>query len=97
MQIRVMILVVFVALSGPVLALASMPAPKEGPVLFVVPPWLDRVGFLEKLGAYEIGPVPAPMAILAVLEGPEMVDRGKSFGAWAVLDGSAIARLCGYG
>ena len=96
MQVRAICFVVATAFSGPVLALASMPPPKDGPILFVVPPWLDRAVFLQRLGARELGPAPAPMAILAVLDDTEQAGMSKEYGAWAVLDGAAVARICGF-
>ncbi|KRS14000.1 hypothetical protein XM53_05540 [Roseovarius atlanticus] len=77
----------------PVALMMSGPAQAGRPALVVVPPWTDDPGrIIAAAGGREIGLVAAPMARLAVLERPAEAVAG---GAWAVLDATALASLCG--
>ncbi len=78
----------------PVTLMMSGPAQAGRPALVLVPPWgedSDRI--IAAAGGREIGLVTAPLARLAVLDRPaDAVARG----AWAVLDATALASLCGF-
>ena len=82
------------ALAGPVATLATLdPRPGE-PVLAVFWPWQDAEGRVRAADGRVIGPVRAPMAVLATGDAPDFADRLNAQGALAVLDGTAIALLC---
>ncbi len=83
-------------MTGPLLALASVPVGKDGIVLVVSPPWRDVDRVIDAAGGRRIGPVTARFGGLATGEGAEFVARLRQVGAWAVLDGTAIATLCGW-
>ena len=89
------LMIALVLLSGPLLALASLPPPSSGLALFVLPPWQDRQVFLDAVGARPVGMEQAPLAVLAELSGDDLPTRARANGAWLITDGLAIARLCG--
>ena len=63
--------------------------------LVIAPPWAAAGGpaaVVQAAGGREIGPNRAPFAVLAVLDAP---DAARRHGAWAVLDGRAVAQICG--
>ncbi|MGK7752592.1 hypothetical protein [Roseovarius sp. C03] len=77
----------------PVTVLMSAPARAGRPALVVVSPWgADPARIIAAAGGREIGPGSAPLARLAVLDRPEDVVPA---GAWAVMDATALASLCG--
>lgn len=80
----------------PVLAVVAAPLPAEGPRLVLYPPWVDGVDIVKRAGGDPVGPSQAPMGVLAFAPDSDAFDqRLRSAGAWAVLDGAAIAALCG--
>lgn len=83
------------ALAGPIAALgASTPRANE-PVLAIAPPWVDVAGVVDRAGGRAIGPWRAPLATLAQGHGAQFADRLRAAGAWIVIDGAALARICG--
>jgi len=84
-------------LVGPALALATAtaPAPEAGGVLLVVAPAAQARALVARAGGAEVAPVSAPFAILATSGDADFAARLRRAGAWLVLDGRAIARLCG--
>lgn len=89
------------AAAGPLVALSAAAArpPAPGGVMLVVAPERTRAALLAAAGARPVGPADAPLASLAVQAGP-VADPGlprrlRSAGAWLVLDGTVLARLCG--
>ncbi|MBY4892240.1 hypothetical protein KUL25_05620 [Rhodobacteraceae bacterium N5(2021)] len=76
---------------APVALLVSGPA-EPGQVALVIAPSAGAAAIVATLGGQEVGPMRAPFGVLAVLSAPE---AARDLGAWAVLDGSVLARLCG--
>ncbi|QFT94514.1 hypothetical protein FIU86_16810 [Roseovarius sp. THAF9] len=78
----------------PVTLMMSGPAQAGWPALVLVPPWgADPGRIIAAAGGREIGLVAAPLARLAVLDRPADAVAG---GAWAVLDATALASICGF-
>lgn len=80
----------------PALAIVGTPTPEAGPRLVLFPPWRDGLELVQKAGGDLVGPVQAPMGLLAfAADGSDFNRRLRDAGAWAVIDGTSIARLCG--
>ncbi len=80
----------------PVSLLFSARPVAGAPVLVVAPPWGaagDAAQIVQTERGRLIGPVQASFAVLALVDDPARLSRA---GAWAVLDGRRIARLCGF-
>jgi len=92
-----MTLALLIALGAyPAVLLAEAAPTDAGIVLVIAPPWNGTggaAGIVHAMGGDPIGPSQAPFATLAVLDNPA---EARSFGAWAVFDGSILARLCGF-
>lgn len=89
-------LIVFTLCAPPVLGLAATPPVGEAPRLVLFAPWADGAALVRQAGGRPIGPLEAPMGVLAVAEDTAAFDRRvRAAGAWTVIDGRAIARLCG--
>jgi hypothetical protein len=74
----------------------ALARPPVGPIALVIaPPWIDFERAILAAGGTLIGPVQAPFARLAQSDGADFVPILLSKGIWAVVDGSAIAQLCG--
>ncbi|MEM9552435.1 MAG: hypothetical protein AAGA05_14745 [Pseudomonadota bacterium] len=82
----------------PALAILAAPLPEDGPRLVLYPPWVDGADLVQQAGGDSIGPYRAPMGVLAFASDSEAFDRRlRAAGAWAVIDGTIIANLCGLG
>lgn len=92
---RVFLMALAVTLIGPILALASTPLKADGPRLVIVPPWVNADVLVVQAGGQVIGPIQAPLGALAYSEKPNFDADLRKHGAIAVLDGAAIARICG--
>ncbi|MCC1493706.1 hypothetical protein [Cognatishimia sp. F0-27] len=80
----------------PILGLAGMSPPTGAPRLVLFPPWEDGAALVEKAGGSPVGPEQAPMGILAfAADGAAFDRRLREIGAWAIVDGTVLARLCG--
>lgn len=86
---------VLAALAGPSAALVAAPPRLDAPMLVILPPGSDAAALLAAAGARAVGPLVAPMALLATGEGADLPERLKAAGAWAVRDGAVLARICG--
>lgn len=85
----------FALVIGPVIVFASAPAEGAGPVL-VISGWGARAeSVIARAGGQVYGPVRAPLGLLAFSDDPAFAANLRAAGAWAVLDGSRIAALCG--
>lgn len=75
-------------------SIGAFEAPKPGqPVLVIAPPWTGGAArVIDRLNGREIALERAPFGALAVLDAPE---RARDAGAWAIMDGRFVARLCG--
>lgn len=86
---------VFALVTGPLVMLAAPPVAGDGPLL-VVSGW--GAGAERRIGAAGgrvVGPLRAPLGVLATSDNPAFADNLRAAGAWAVLDGRRIAALCG--
>ncbi len=85
-----------VALGPALLTVASAAAPgHDGPVLVIVAPWRSGASIVEAAGGQPLGISEAPMGVLARFADPDFIARLSDAGAWAVLDGRALAEICG--
>jgi len=80
---------------GPAAAVLGAPASGPGPWVIVVPPWEDVSALVERAQASLIGPAQAPFGHLVAASDPQAPQRLADAGAWAVLDATTIAQLCG--
>lgn len=87
--------IAFAAVCGPAAALVAAPPRPGEPVLVILPPGVSADAVLAAAAARPIGPVEAPMAVLATGDGADLAKRLVAAGAWAVRDGAVLARLCG--
>lgn len=89
-----LLLVLGAALAGPMATLVTL-RPKPGePVLALFWPWRDAERAVRDADGRMIGPVRAPMAVIAVGNSPDFADRLAAQGALAVFDGTSAALLC---
>lgn len=81
-----------IAATIPLSLLMAGPASAGRPALVLLSAWgASAAQVLAQTGGRQIAPVPAPLAVLAVLDHP---DLARQAGAWAVLDAGALAYLC---
>jgi hypothetical protein len=84
------------AMSGPVLAVAGA-APSGTLVLVVSAPGPGaRDALIRSAGGRPVGPSQAALAGFATSRAPDFPRRLRDAGAWLVLDGARIARICGF-
>lgn len=80
----------------PALMLFAAPQPADGPVIILHAPWVDGADLVRAAGGWAVGPLQAAMGTFAVSDNMETFRAGvRAAGAWAVLDGAALAGLCG--
>ncbi|WP_238367463.1 hypothetical protein [Mesobacterium pallidum] len=80
-------------LSGPLSVIAMAPPPKgDGPILVI---GRNPDALVEAAGGIVVTPVPALFATLATGDA-DFVAKALEIGAWRVMDGQWIARICGY-
>jgi hypothetical protein len=85
-----------VALGPALLTIASAATPDhDRPVLVIVAPWQNGASIVEAAGGRSLGITGAPMGVLARFTDPGFIARLSDAGAWAVLDGGALAEICG--
>jgi hypothetical protein len=89
-----LILILVATLSGPMAALATAKPRAGEPVLALFWPWQDAERLVTLAGGRIIGPVRAPLAVLAMGKSPDFAGRLSEQGALTVVDGTAIALLC---
>ncbi|MFT4783582.1 MAG: hypothetical protein ACI9IV_001320 [Paracoccaceae bacterium] len=88
----------FLVLGGliaPFAALFMLPAKAGAPVLVVSTPWASAASLIAKAHGDIIGPWSAPLALLAYSSDPDFIENLHQAGAFAVLNGETLARLCG--
>jgi hypothetical protein len=79
-----------------VLGIAGLSPSNDAPRLVLFPPWKDGVELVRHAGGEPIGPEQAPMGLLAFAHDGMAFDRRvRDAGAWAVIDGTLLSRLCG--
>ena len=92
-----LVVLILLSLSAPPsLGLSGM-RPTDAPLRLVIfAPWTDGPALVRRAGGALVGPRDAPMGALAYAEDRAAFDsRLRALGAWAVVDGTALARLCG--
>jgi hypothetical protein len=90
------LLIAFSLCAPPLLALAVSPVADNAPRLVIFPPWKDGLAMVRMSGGNPVGPVEAPMGVLAFAADAAAFDLNiRAAGAWAIIDGQAFARLCG--
>lgn len=94
-NLAIFLTVVLMALMGPAVMVLSLPAATHGLVLVLGPPWADRDTAIEHAGGRGIGPVATPLATLAQADNPDFSARIRAAGPFLVVDGQAVASLCG--
>lgn len=87
--------VVFCLAVVPILALLSAPVQAGAPVLVVAGPKANLEQIIEQSGGWVVGVSRAPLAIMGFSDGIDFENRLRENGAWAILDGKALAWLCG--
>jgi hypothetical protein len=85
-----------VALGPAALALGATPAQPGRPALVIAAPWTDVEAALAAAGGRAIGPVRPRIAALGVVDDPAALKR-LAGEVWWIVDGAALARLCGVG
>lgn len=93
--LQIVVIVLGLALGGPVAALLSLPAVDHGLVLVISPPWADRDGQIARAGGRGLGPGASLMGSLAQADSPGFGPRLRAAGPFLVLDGRRLASLCG--
>jgi hypothetical protein len=82
----------------PGLTVLAQPPRPERPVLVLLPPWADGAALISRAGGRPASPVSAPFARLAydpAGDSPALAARLRGQGAWAVVDASVLALICG--
>ncbi len=87
--------IVFCLTVTPVLAVVGAPLTKGGPVVVVAGPDADLEEIVRASGGWVVGVSRAPLAIMGTSDAADFEDRLRENGAWAILDGEALAWLCG--
>ncbi|WP_010141219.1 hypothetical protein [Oceanicola sp. S124] len=94
-NLSIFLIAMGLVLSGPVLTVASLPPATHGLVLVLSPPWADREAPIRAAGGRGLGTRIAAMGTLAQADRPDFSARLRAQGPFLVLDGRAIAALCG--
>ncbi len=81
-------------LAGPMLGVLSLPPASHGLVLVLAPPWVNRETAIRAAGGHGVGPT-APLGTLTQADDPGFGDLLRAAGPFLVVDGQAIATLCG--
>lgn len=90
------ILIALTLCAPPILGFGGAGPSGAAPRLVLFAPWDDGVALVEKAGGSPVGPERAPMGILAFAADEAAFDRRlRDMGAWAIIDGTVLARLCG--
>ncbi len=79
----------------PVMAVVSTPVEPGSLVLVVASPTQDFEQLVQDAGGQVVGAEKRYLSVLGVSDDPQFADRLLALGAWAVLDGSIQAWLCG--
>ena len=96
MKTLVLICLMSVSLgAGPILALISAEPEPDSPVLVLSVPWLDPSASVLAAGGQLIGPVSAPIAVLATGSDPDFLERLAEMPGTLVRGGRQLAALCG--
>lgn len=94
-QISIFLMGLMGVIAAPVAVLFSTPVQEGEVVLVVASPWDNPIDIIANAGGDFIGPETAPIAAFASSEAPELEARLMRAGAWAVLSGAKLSKLCG--
>ncbi|WP_058241023.1 hypothetical protein [Shimia marina] len=78
----------------PVMTMVGAPLKEGGPRVIVAGPGVDLTNLVEVSGGWVVGVSRAPLAIMGTSDAEDFDMRLKLNGAWAILDGDALAWLC---
>lgn len=81
--------------AGPVIAVFSVPPAGGELVLVITPDSTQRARIVAAADGRLVGPEEALLGSFAVSESPDFAERLKTSGAWIVVNGRHVARLCG--
>lgn len=96
MRTAIILAMLMAALAGPVGALSSSP-PRDGrPVLVLASGGIDAEALITRAGGYTVGPLRAPLAVIALGESG-FVEKLDSHEGLILIDALAIAKICGVG
>lgn len=88
-------LVVFGSLIMPATLVMARPVQQGDIVVVIVPPWRGADAVIEDAGGHLVGPWRATFGQFALSSDPKFIPALRRSGAWAVLNGNALAYLCG--
>lgn len=92
---RVAVVMFVIVLSGPFALAINTPPNGDDLRLVIVPPWRSAQALIQAAGGTPIGPSTAPFAAFAKPNAPDFDQQVRLGGAWGVLDGVRLARICG--
>lgn len=92
----VFLMMLFLAIAGPLATTLRPPGPETDLRLVVVAPWQDGARMVEKAGGRLIGPKQIAFARLVHTDNPTAFDRAvRRAGSIWIADGAILARICG--
>ncbi|WP_147110394.1 hypothetical protein [Tateyamaria sp. syn59] len=93
---RVFLIMAVLGCAAPLASLAFQPAQQSDLRLVFLAPWQDAETLARSAGGRLVGPQRAVLAVLVHTDDPAHFDQqARDLGAFGVLDGAAIAALCG--
>lgn len=91
-RFAVLTMICLSVLAGPAALFAAPPASSGRPVLVIAP---NPEAVVSGAGGRPVALGRAPLGTLAASAAPDFVSRLRKNGAWFVLDGRALAAICG--
>lgn len=82
-------------LLAPALALSARPPAPDGPMLALIPPWQAPEAVVARAGGVLLPLPSAPLTVTVAGTGPDLADRLRAAGAWAILPADARGLFCG--
>jgi hypothetical protein len=80
--------------AAPAALLAAAPPGDAGPWLVLAAPWRDAGALVAAAGGHAVGPVSAPLGLLAAAEEPGFPARAAALGL-LLIDARALPDFCG--
>jgi hypothetical protein len=80
--------------AAPAALVAAAPPGDVGPWLVLAPPWRDAGALVVAAGGREVGPLTAPLGLVATADAPGFPARAAALGL-LVLDARALPDFCG--
>jgi hypothetical protein len=90
-----MFILVIGSLILPTTLVMARPVQQGDIVVVIVPPWKNADSVIEHAGGQLVGPWRAAFGQFALSPDPDFIPSLRQSGAWAVLNGNALAYLCG--